>query len=344
MNHEHYMQRCIQLAKNGLGNVAPNPMVGCVIVHDSKIIGEGYHREFGSHHAEVNAIHSVKNKKLLAKSILYVSLEPCSHHGKTPPCTDIIIKYKIPEVVIGIKDPFHEVKGSGIKKLKDAGIKVTTGILADECKSLNKRFFTFQNEKRPYIILKWAQSTDGFIAPGKTHSGKNYKISNEHSQMLVHKWRGEEAAIMVGTKTALLDNPRLDVRKWTGKNPVRIVIDKNLSLPRSLHLFDSKTRTIVFTSKEKKPEKNIEFLRVVFRREVPEQIMFHLYKQNIQSVIIEGGAKLLNSFIEKKYWDEARVFTSDKTLGSGVKAPSLQGRILSSEKIANDTLTIYSPT
>ncbi|MEP7169748.1 MAG: bifunctional diaminohydroxyphosphoribosylaminopyrimidine deaminase/5-amino-6-(5-phosphoribosylamino)uracil reductase RibD [Bacteroidota bacterium] len=348
MNYEHFMQRCIQLAEKGLGGAAPNPLVGCVIVYDSKIIGEGYHEKYGNHHAEVNAINSVKDKSLLSKSRMYVTLEPCSHFGKTPPCADLIIRHKIPEVIIGNKDPFEKVNGSGIKKLKDAGIKVTSGIFEKECRFMNRRFLVYHEKKRPYIILKWAQSGDGFIAPGKKSLVKTqtkvderiHLISNEYSRILSHKWRSEEAAIMVGTNTARVDNPQLTVRNIPGKNPVRIVVDKNLKLDSSLHLFDQKTRTIVFTSKNKKASPNLDFVNINFQNDVIKQILDHLYEQHIQSVMVEGGTILLESFIEKKLWNEARIFTSSTLLNSGVKAPEIKGKIFSAQNISNDALTV----
>ncbi len=351
MDHEHYMKRCMELAGKGLGYTAPNPIVGCVIVNDSKIIGEGYHVSYGSHHAEVNAINSVKDKSVFSKSRLYVTLEPCSHFGKTPPCTDLILKHKIPEVIIGMKDPFEKVNGSGIQKLKKAGIKVISGVLEKECRFINRRFIIFHEQKRPYIILKWAQSMDGFIAPDQQSFAKTqatipgnkkiYWISNEYSRMLVHKWRSEEAAVMTGTNAAQKDDPRLTVRNWQGKNPIRIVIDKNLKLDRSLNLFDRKARTVVYTSKNKSSEINLEFVKINFDGNVLKQIMSHLYGENIQSVIVEGGTILLRSFIEKKLWDEARVFSNNSILNSGVTAPEIKGNILYTREIDNDTLTVF---
>ncbi|MEO5571180.1 MAG: bifunctional diaminohydroxyphosphoribosylaminopyrimidine deaminase/5-amino-6-(5-phosphoribosylamino)uracil reductase RibD [Bacteroidia bacterium] len=366
MNHEHYMRRCIELAAKGLGSAAPNPLVGCVIVHDSKIIGEGYHAIYGQHHAEVNAINSVKDKNLLEKSTMYVTLEPCSHFGKTPPCSDLIIRHKIPEVIIGNIDPFTKVDGRGIKRLTQSGIKVTTGVLKKECRFMNRRFLVFHEEKRPYIILKWAQSKDNFIAPSvksyvktqriaeqKTHkisrmTGKDIKekihwISNEYSRMLSHKWRSEEASVLVGTTTAEKDNPELTVRNWSGKNPVRLVIDKNLRLKSSLHLFDQKVKTIIYTSKSKNSSENLEFVTIIFNDNVLKQLVDHLYKENIQSLIIEGGTHLLQSFIENKLWDEARVFTGDSVLNDGVKAPAISGEIFTNEKIGSDELTVFLP-
>jgi len=348
MKHEQYMQRCLQLAEKGLGYAAPNPLVGCVIVYNSKIIGEGYHSFFGGAHAEVNAVNSVRDKSLLSKSTLYVTLEPCSHFGKTPPCTDLIIKHKIPEVIIGNKDPFKMVNGSGIQKLKKAGINVTVGVLEKKCRFMNRRFFMFHEKKRPYIILKWAQSKDGFIAPDdksfvKTQrmAKKIHRVSNEYSHMLVHKWRSEEPAIMVGTNTAQKDDPQLTARNWQGKNPVRIVIDKDLKLNRSLNLFDKKAGTLVFTSKNGSSKNNPGFVKINFGHDVLKQIMHHLYRENIQSVIVEGGAILLQSFIEQKLWDEARVFSNESLINSGIAAPQIKGKILSQEKIDNDTLTIF---
>lgn len=354
MNNEFYMHRCLQLAEMGLGKVSPNPLVGCVIVNDSKIIGEGYHEKYGEAHAEINAIKTVKNKALLSKSAIYVSLEPCSHYGKTPPCVDSIIQYKIPEVIIGIKDPFELVNGNGIQKLKDAGVKVTVGVLEKKSKWMNKRFLTFHTQKRPYIILKWAQSADKFIAPSHSQTEKrqadtiafskraNTKwISNEFSRILVHKWRTEEDAIMVGTNTARIDNPELNVRDYSGRNPVRILIDKDLSLSTDLNLFNQKYRTIVFSSKSKKSIYNLEYVKLNFNENVIQQLLEILYNKNIQSVIIEGGRYLLDEFLKQGLWDEARVFTSDCILTSGLEAPELNGQIKFKQQLANDTLKIY---
>jgi len=316
------MQRCIELARNGLDNVAPNPVVGCVIVSNGKIIGEGYHRKYGEAHAEVNAINSVKDKENLKTATLYVNLEPCCYHGKTPPCTDLIIRHKIPKAVIGCTDPAPKVSGKGIEQLKGAGCKVTYGTLERECKELNRRFFTFNEKKRPYIMLKWAQTMDGFITNGK---GEPAWISNELSHTLVHKWRSEEQAIMVGTNTAHLDNPQLNVREWSGKNPLRVVLDKTLRLSKDLHLFDRSIPTVVFTSCEKKSQKNLEYVNIDFKNPIIPQILEELYRREIQSIIIEGGAELLNSFIKNDIWDEMRVFIGNKIFGNGIKAPELPG-------------------
>lgn len=340
------MDRCIELALNGLGNVAPNPMVGAVVVCDDKIIGEGYHQRFGEAHAEVNAITNAKkftkeNKYAYAieRSILYVNLEPCSHHGKTPPCVDLIIAHKIPEVVIGTIDPFAKVNGEGVKKLEAAGIMVTAGIRKEACEELNKRFFTFHWKKRPYIIIKYAQSKDGFIAGKISNTGSPY-ISNEYSLKLSHKWRSEEQAIMVGTTTALTDNPELTVRNWKGRNPLRVTIDRSLKLNKNLKIFNDAASTIVFNEKETAYDGVIHHIKIDFNGNVPEQIMNELYKKDIQSIIIEGGMKLLQSFIDKGLWDEARIFTGNKWLGEGVKGPLLKGEIVSKENLLDDELII----
>ncbi|NNT72057.1 bifunctional diaminohydroxyphosphoribosylaminopyrimidine deaminase/5-amino-6-(5-phosphoribosylamino)uracil reductase RibD [Flavobacterium sp. IMCC34852] len=323
---EFYINRCIQLAKNGLGNTYPNPLVGCVIVYDGKIIGEGWHRKAGEPHAEVNAVNSVKDQSLLAKSTIYVSLEPCSHFGKTPPCCDLIIKHKIPKVVIGTVDPNSKVAGTGIKRLMENGCQVTVGILEKECNELNKRFFTFHNKKRPYIILKWAESKDGFIAPFTKEKQEPVWISNVYSRQLVHKWRSEEQAILVGTQTVLDDNPKLDVRDWTGDNPIRIVLDRNGKITKDHFVKDGKTKTIVFTEQENLISgENIIFESVIFDKQLTQKIIGILYQYNIQSVIVEGGNKTLQTFIDDNLWDEARVFIGNIALDEGIKAPKWSG-------------------
>jgi len=310
MFHNKYMVRCLELAKNGLGYVAPNPLVGCVIVYEDIIIGEGYHHQYGSPHAEVNAIYSVADKNLLKKSTLYVNLEPCCHWGKTPPCTDLIIKMRIPNVVIGCQDIFAEVNGKGIEQLRNAGINVETGVLEKESLELNKRFFSFHKNKRPYIILKWAQTADGFIAR-EDYSSK--WITNEYSRLLVHNWRSEEAAILVGTNTAFFDNPQLSSRDMKTKNPVRIVIDKGGKLPGSLHLFNKSIATIVFTEHKQESDTNLTYVEIDFNSsDLIQNILNYLYKEKIQSLIVEGGSKLLQSFIGQDLWDEARIFKNDK--------------------------------
>lgn len=341
--NETYMQRCLELAIKGFGNVAPNPMVGCVIVCDDKIIGEGYHQQYGQAHAEVNAINSVINKELLLKSTLYVNLEPCSHHGKTPPCADLIISHKIPNVVIGSMDHNSVVNGRGIEKLTKAGINVTVDVLEDECKKLNKRFFTYHEKKRPYIILKWAQTSDGFIdvKRNEENPGKALQITNAESRKLLHQWRSQEQAIMVGTNTALLDNPQLTVREWQGKNPLRITIDKWLRIPKQYHLFDKSTPTIIFTAVDEPSVINLEFVKIDFEQAIIPQILNELFQRNIQSMLVEGGEQLLNSFIEFDTWDEARVFISDKKIEKGVKAPVLKMNPSSKENISGDKLITF---
>jgi diaminohydroxyphosphoribosylaminopyrimidine deaminase/5-amino-6-(5-phosphoribosylamino)uracil reductase len=336
------MQRCLQLAANGFGNVAPNPMVGCVIVYDHKIIGEGYHANYGEAHAEVNAINSVKDKSLLKDATLYVSLEPCSHHGKTPPCSDLIIESGIKKVVVASGDTNPLVAGKGIEKLKRAGVEVISGVLETEARELNKRFFAFHEQKRPYIILKWAQTADGYIDRKRADNTEPaLQISNEQSKRLLHKWRSEEQAIMVGRSTARLDNPRLDVRLVSGKNPLRIVLDKNAELAESLNLFNSSQQTIVFTSKKTEAKNNLEFVVIDFEKNVLQQMMSVLFYKQIQSVIAEGGTKLLQSFIDQDLWDEARVIISEAFIGDGVEAPQLNAEPMSVENISNDKLYLF---
>ena len=342
--HEKFMKRCFELAKLGLGTAAPNPIVGCVIVYDGKIIGEGYHQKCGEAHAEVNAINSVKDKSLLSKSTLYVSLEPCAHQGRTPACSLLIIEKKIPSVVISCIDSFAKVSGKGVEMLKNAGVDVTVGILENEGKFINRRFFTFHEKKRPYIILKWAETIDGFIdIDRKNPLQKPEWITNDISRTLVHKWRTEEPAIMVGTDTAELDNPKLNVREWKGKNPLRITIDKNLRLSDNLFLFDKTQKTIVFTSKNKTNEKYLEFVKLDFNKNIIPQILEYLHKIEVQSIIVEGGKKLLDSFISQNLWDEARVFIGDKHFYSGVKAPKIKGTIVSKDFLEESTLFVFLP-
>jgi len=332
-----YMERCLVLAENGIGHVSPNPMVGCVIVRDGRIIGEGYHIIYGGPHAEVNAIHAVKDKGLLRTSTMYVSLEPCSHWGKTPPCADKIIEHGIPKVVIGCRDINEEVAGRGIEKLQNAGIEVVYGVLEKECIELNKRFFTFYRNRRPYIILKWAQTTDGFIA--RNDNSSNW-ISNTYSRMLVHQWRGQEDAIMAGSNTIRIDNPYLTTREMAGKNPARIIIDRNLDLPKNLNVLNDESKTIVFNAKESLTKDNIEYVKVDFKEDILPGILNELYVRKIQSVIIEGGAKLLNSFINSRLWDEARVFISPTLFGDGIAAPVIPGKVIEKTKITGDVLLI----
>ena len=339
--HEKYIRRCIELAKNGLGTTYPNPMVGSVIVYDDKIIGEGWHKKAGEPHAEVNAINSVKDKSLLNKATIYVSLEPCSHFGKTPPCCDLIIKNKIPNVVIGTVDPNEKVAGNGIKKLIEAGTHVTVGILEAECNELNKRFFTFHEKKRPYIILKWAESQDGFIAPLEKLEKKPVWITNQYSRQLVHKWRSEEQAILVGTQTVIDDNPKLDVRDWTGNNPIRVVLDQNNRISNDSQIFDGQTKTIVFSKFKTAVEKeNIIFEVIDFERNIATQIVQKLYQHQIQSVIIEGGRQTLQTFIDSNLWDEARIFIGNIKIKEGIKAPTLVKKSFEKLSIGEDELIL----
>lgn len=335
------MQRCLELAKLGAGHVAPNPMVGAVLVHDDCIIGEGWHKQYGQAHAEVNCINSVKEEDriLISQSILYVSLEPCAHFGKTPPCTELIIQHKIPKVIIGCRDPFEEVNGKGIEKLKEAGIEVilATGGIEEECKELNKRFFTFHTKHRPYIILKWAQSMDGKIA---ADNGKRLLISNAYSNRLVHQWRSEEAGILVGTNTVLLDNPELTTRLWPGKSPVRLVVDMDLKLPSSLKVFNQQERTIVFNTVKQEEAGNLIYYKIGKQVNLVHQIMKALYELKIQSVLVEGGAKLLQSFIDEGIWDEARIITNEELIiNEGLSVPVLKNAgEVSEQKILSDRI------
>ncbi len=335
------MQRCLQLARLGMGSVSPNPMVGAVIVHSDRIIGEGYHRRYGQAHAEVNAVNSVADKTLLASSTIYVSLEPCAHYGKTPPCANLIIKHQIPNVVVGCRDPFDQVNGKGIEKLRAAGINVTVGVMEKECLELNKRFFTRVQKHRPYIILKWAQTEDGFFAPD---DNSQFWITGPESRKLVHQWRGEEDAILVGKNTALIDNPQLNVRYGQGKAPKRIVIDRRLELPKHLHLFDKSVETFVFNEVKTEFDDNIKYIALEdFNYYVPQYILYQLYLQDVQSLIIEGGAATLAHFIKDGLWDEARVFTGPVSLKQGLQAPIIHGDTVSIDKVGSDTLRVIKP-
>lgn len=328
--HDTYIKRCIELAKNGLGTTYPNPLVGSVIVYNNEIIGEGWHRKSGEPHAEVNAINSVKDESLLSKSTIYVSLEPCSHFGKTPPCCDLIVANKIPNIVIGTMDPFAKVSGTGIKKLIEAGKNVTVGILEDECNELNKRFFTFHNKKRPYIILKWAESEDGFIAPITKDKKEPVWITNEFSRQLVHKWRSEEQAILVGTNTVIDDNPTLTTRDWSGNHAIRIVLDQNNRISKESHIFDNQVKTLSIT------KNNINF-----NNNLAQEIATFLFENNIQSVIIEGGRQTLQTFIDANIWDESRVFRGGNYFKSGTKAPTISKTNSNKEKILDDELLTF---
>lgn len=341
-----YMQRCLQLAKNGTGNTYPNPLVGSVIVHKGKIIGEGFHRKAGEAHAEVNAVNSVKKKELLQYSTLYVNLEPCAHYGRTPACSRMIIEKKIPRVVIGCSDSFEKVNGKGIEMMRKAGIEVIAGVLEKESRELNKRFFTFYEKKRPYVILKWAQTLDGFIDFNRkpdTPIKPNW-ITDEYARIQVHKMRSEEQAILVGTNTVEKDNPSLNVRFWSGKNPLRIVFDKNLRLSGRLSLFDGTVPTLVLSEKEKKSEKNIRFLKFDFNENLLNNLFSYLYDNEIQSLIVEGGTKTLNYFLEANFWDEARVYIGDKFFNSGIKAPEINIGPEKKELISGSRLFTYRNT
>jgi len=325
--HEKYIKRCINLAENGFGTTFPNPMVGSVIVYENQIIGEGWHKKAGEPHAEVNAIRSVKDKSLLKKATIYVSLEPCSHFGKTPPCCDLIIEHQIPNVVVGTVDPNEKVAGNGIKKLIAAGANVTVGVLEKECKELNKRFFTFHQQKRPYIILKWAQSQDGFLSPEKEieQDRKPVWITNAYSRQLVHKWRSEEQAILAGTQTVIDDNPKLNTRDWSGNNPVRVVLDQNNRIPKDSFVFNNTVKTIVFTKSETNlSAENTNFEVIDFNQNIIPQILAVLHRNQIQSIIIEGGLQTLQSFIDENIWDEARIFIGNISFEKGTKAPMIQ--------------------
>jgi diaminohydroxyphosphoribosylaminopyrimidine deaminase / 5-amino-6-(5-phosphoribosylamino)uracil reductase len=343
MTDIQFMQRALQLARLGAGTVSPNPMVGCVIVYEGKIIGEGYHQKYGEAHAEVNAVNSVLDKSILSESTVYVTLEPCSHFGKTPPCADLLIKHQVKKVIVCNHDPNPLVAGQGIEKLRQAGIEVETGLLEEEGRALNKRFFTFIEKQRPYIILKWAESADGFIAK---KSYESVQISNLLSRRFVHKMRAENDAIMVGTNTARYDNPKLDTRFWTGKNALRVLIDKNLSLPESLHIFDGSQQTICYfdsTVARSVTSRNlVNVLEVTIRATVDltiEQfILQDLYHRKVQSLIIEGGTSLLQSFIDLRLWDEAVILKSKMVLGDGIQAPKIEGNTILSERLGDNNL------
>jgi len=336
--HEKYMHRCIQLAKNGLGTTYPNPLVGCVIVHDDIIIGEGWHHKAGQAHAEVNAIESVSDVSLLKNATVYVNLEPCSHFGKTPPCADLIIDRSIKKVIIGSIDPNPEVSGQGVQRLKDAGCDITIGVSQKECDDLNKRFFTFQLKKRPYIILKWAQTVDGFIAPVERKQQGPVWITSPHSRQIVHKMRAKEQAILVGTNTVIADNPSLTTRYWNGSSPTRIVLDRTLRIPKDAAVYDGKMKTIFITEKNSDNEADLIFESIDFSEKVAQQICDIAHRYAIQSMIVEGGAQMHRTFIEESYWDEAFVFIGNTTFDAGVKAPKFKGTLVSEEKITTDIL------
>ncbi len=334
---QRYMKRALELAELGRSNVSPNPMVGCVIVRDEKIIGEGYHQNFGEPHAEVNAVNSVENQEFLREATVYVTLEPCAHWGKTPPCANLLVEKKVKKVVIAALDSNPLVGGKGIQLLENAGIEVETGVLEKEARWQNRRFFTQIEKHRPYVILKWAQTQDGFVAR-ENFSSK--WISGSQSRQLVHKWRAEEDAILVGKNTAQYDNPSLNVRDWVGKNPVRIVLDSNLELPENLHLFDQSIPTICYNSKKSETQENLNFVNLGEQFSMYDMLK-DLHSRKIQSLIVEGGTKVLSQFIENSLRDEARVFSGKVKFGTGISAPILNQNPAETLSIGEDILNIY---
>ncbi len=341
-NNQKYMQRCLDLARNGYGRVAPNPLVGCVIINENKIIGEGYHSFFGGPHAEVIAINSVRDKSLLPHSTLFVNLEPCNHQGKTPPCSDLIIDMGIKKIVVASLDPNPLVSGKGLKRLCQNGCEVVVGVMESESNELNKRFFTFFQKKRPYIILKWAQSADGFIDLWRPFTSKPAQITSNKLRFLVHKWRSEEQAIMVGTNTALKDNPRLDVRYWKGRQPLRVVVDRHLKLQDTSNLLDGTLETLVITEGVEKKIGNTQYVALPFISDQVDlnELMNYFLNKQIQSVFVEGGQKLLQSFIDQGFWDEARIFEGNQHLGSGVKAPLIDRKPVLIRKFSKEKLSL----
>lgn len=341
MNHKQHIQQCLELAQKGKGRVSHNPMVGAVLVHNERIIGQGWHERYGHAHAEVNCLSAVADadKALIPESTMYVSLEPCAHHGKTPPCAERIVAEGIKHVVICNTDPHDKVAGKGIQILKDAGIEVTTDTLADAGRWVNRRFFCFHEQKRPYIILKWAQTQDGFIAPADK---SRFAITNTKSNRLVHKWRTEEDAIIVGFNTACNDDPQLTARLWDGENPLRIVIDKNLALTKNYKIFNQDAETWILNNSKNTIEDNIHYIQMDFSKDIRPQLLQNLYEDGIQSLIVEGGAVLLNSFIQAGVWDEARVFIGNKLIVSGVSAPELNNATHVKQMMQDaDQLNIY---
>ena len=338
-NHQIFMKRCLQLAQKGLGYTYPNPMVGAVVVNKGIIIGEGWHKKAGAAHAEVHALSKLSSKDLV-DATLYVNLEPCSHHGKTPPCCELVIAKGIKKVVIGAKDPNPKVAGNGIIAMQNAGIEVVTGVLEEDCKELNKRFYCFHNKKRPYIILKWAQSQDGYLAPRDDTQGTVTWISDAHSQQLAHRWRAEEHAILVGRKTVTQDNPKLTTRKWKGKNPIRLVIDCELKADPSASAFDDAAQTIVFNCHKTAQEGNV-YWELVEEKSIIETLLKKAVRYGIQSIIVEGGAITINHFLSKNIWDECRVIKSQKRLNGGIKAPEKPNKKSTQMKIIRDYLQIF---
>ena len=334
----------MQIANNGIGTTRPNPSVGAVIVYQNKIIGEGFTSPHGENHAEVNAINAVENKSLLKEATIFVTLEPCSHFGKTPPCADLIVKHQLKQVVIGCLDSNSLVAGKGVSHLENAGINVIVGVLEKECRMHHKRFFKVQENKRPYIILKWAETKDGFVAPISKNENKPIFISNTYSQQLVHKLRSAEHAILVGTKTVLADNPKLNIRSWSGENPIRVVLDNTLRIPKNSNILDGSVKTIVITAAKDKnivSSKNLIFEEIDFSKNIAKQVCEVLSKYQIQSLIIEGGTQTLQTFIDEKLWDEAMVFVGNTSFVKGVKSPIIT-KEFKEEFIENDILKRYT--
>lgn len=341
MEDEYYIRRCFELAQRSKGHTAPNPMVGAVLVHNDRIIGEGWHHFYGGDHAEVNCLKNVvePDRHLIPESTMYVNLEPCAHQGITPPCANRLVEEKIKRVVIANTDPFEKARGKGIAILKEAGIQVTTGVCEDEGKWVNRRFFCFHAHKLPYIVLKWAQSKDGFMAP---LNRIRFQITSEETRKLVHKWRTEEGAIMVGTVTALNDNPKLTARHWEGLHPLRVVLDRNLQVPDTYHVFDRTAATWIINEKQEILNGNVHFRKLAFDNNVLINVMHRLHDAHILSVIVEGGPALLSSFIEKDLWDEARILTGTMSMGEGLPAPALGDKELAFATMNNvDELQVY---
>jgi len=341
MTPEHYIKQCLDLAQRAKGHTAPNPMVGAVLVHNDRIIGEGWHHYYGADHAEVNCLKSVAetDKRFIPESTMYVNLEPCAHYGITPPCANRLVEEQVKQVVIANKDPFEKVNGRGVDILKAGGVNVETGVLEKEGLWVNRRFFCFHKQKRPYIILKWAQTKDGFIAPTDR---SRFQISNTESQKMLHKWRTEEAAIMVGNTTALNDNPQLTSRLYEGRQPLRIVLDKRIKLPATYHVYDNTAPTWIVNEQKEILYGNVHSVKLPFDDTLIPTLLYRLYEAKILSVIVEGGATLLNTFIHLGLWDEARVFTGDVFMEEGIHAPVLKNAMHAfTTDVATDKLEVY---
>jgi diaminohydroxyphosphoribosylaminopyrimidine deaminase/5-amino-6-(5-phosphoribosylamino)uracil reductase len=338
-----FMRRCLELASKAEGLTYPNPMVGSVVVHDGKIVGEGYHLKAGEPHAEVNAINSVSDKAKLKFSTLYVNLEPCSHFGKTPPCADFIISDAIPRVVIGTIDTSEKVSGEGLTRLRNAGCEVITGVVEEECRRLNRRFFTFHEKKRPYVTLKWAQSADGYLDILRSEGHKTVPtwITGKPERVLVHKWRASEQAILIGAGTVRADDPRLNVREWKGTHPLRIILSSSGSINIESAVNETNGTVIVFTHNEDKNFANATKVKLNDNEHSSLQIAEYLFKSGIQSMLIEGGAKVLNHFISTGLWDEARIFTGENYFKEGVKGPQIHGTLFSRTIFSGSFLEIY---